>query len=111
MLLIKVTLIGENTSGRNSNSIYALNVLKDVVNVVKDIQHELPIIFYGNIPYDTAATTNPGDLGFTDTLYCLKLCVLYCKRRWPTIKPRILFNVEKVWKIKENRVFMTSRNR
>lgn len=68
MLLIKVTLIGENTSGRNSNSIYALNVF-----VTKDIQHELPIIFYGNIPYDTAATTNPGDLGFTDTLYCLKL--------------------------------------
>lgn len=106
MLLITVTLIGENTSGRNSNSIYALNVF-----VTKDIQHELPIIFYGNIPYDTAATTNPGDLGFTDTLYCLKLCVLYCKRRWPTIKPRILFNVENVWKIKENRVFMTSRNR
>lgn len=76
MLLIKVTLIGENTSGRNSNSIYALNVF-----VTKDIQHELPIIFYGNIPYDTAATTNPGDLGFTDTLYCLKPCVLYCKRR------------------------------
>lgn len=40
MLLIKVTLIGENTSGRNSNSIYAFNVF-----VTKDMQHELPIIF------------------------------------------------------------------
>lgn len=76
MLLIKVRLIGENTSGRNSNSFYALNVF-----VTKKLQQELPIICYGNISYDTAATTNPSDLGFIDTLCCLKLCVPCCKRR------------------------------
>lgn len=104
MFLIKVILIGENISGWNSNFIYVLNVF-----VIKDI-YELLIIFYGNIFYDIVVMINLGDLGFIDILYCLKFCVFYCKRCWLIIKICILFNVEKVWKIKENRVFMILRN-
>lgn len=79
-------MLGEYTSGRYNNSIYALKV-----SVTEDLQKQLPIS-----PYDTAAMTNPDDMGLTDTLYCLKQTLQKALTNNQT-----LCTVYWVWKIKE----------